>query len=122
MAIDIENTLKDYCAAWCEPDVNKRRAFLENAWSDDGIYQDPLGEAAGREQLIALIGGMHHKFPGARVEITSGVSKHHGKIYFEWQMLSGDGNVAFKGVDFGSFSAEGRLAQIVGFFVPTPAL
>ena len=120
--IDIQNTLKGYCAAWCEPDVNKRRALLKNAWSDNGIYQDPLGEAVGREQLISLIGSMHHKSPGARVEVTSGVSEHHGKIYFEWQMVTGEGNVSFKGVDFGSFSADGRLAQIVGFFLPLPAL
>ena len=122
MSIDIQNILKDYCAAWCEPDSTKRRALLENAWSDDGTYQDPSGEANGRDQLIDLIGGMHHKFPGARVEISSGVSEHHGKIYFEWRMISGDGNFSINGVDFGSFSSDGRLAQIVGFFGPFPTL
>ena len=120
--IDIQNILTDYAAAWCEPDIDRRRAFLENAWSDDGTYQDPSVEAVGREQLIALIGDMHQKFPGARVEITSGVSEHHGKVYFEWEMIAGDGSFAIRGVDFGSFSADGRLSKIVGFFGPPPAL
>ena len=122
MAHDIQGILKNYGAAWCEPDEDKRRAHLEKAWSEEGTYHDPSGEAANREELVRLIGGMHYKFPGARIEITSGVSEHHGKIFFEWQMVTGEGETAIQGYDFGSIGQDGRLEQIVGFFGPPPAM
>ena len=122
MTTDIGSTLKDYGAAWCEPDEDKRRALLEKAWTGNGTYQDPSSQATNREELISLIGGMHKKFPGSGVVITSGASEHHGRIYFEWQMVTGDGNIAIKGVDFGTIAEDGRLEEIVGFFGPPPAL
>jgi hypothetical protein len=116
----LNQVLKAYGDAWAEPDTNKRRRLLETAWADDGLYQDPSGEAAGRESLVAHIGGFHTSFPGARIELTSGTDRHHDRIRFAWRMVTADGTVAVEGVDFGRVGADGRLTEIIGFFGAKP--
>lgn len=36
-------------AAWNETDETKRRALLENAWADGGVYTDPQSHVEERE-------------------------------------------------------------------------
>ena len=110
-----------YGAAWLEPDAGERLALLETAWADDGRYEDPTGAAEGRAALSAHIGAFHAARPGARIEITSGVDRHHDVLRFAWRMVAADGSVAVEGIDFGVLAADGRLARIVGFFGPVPA-
>jgi SnoaL-like domain len=112
--------VQTYGAAWLEPDELRRAALLQQCWAEDGLYQDPTGEAAGRAALNAHIGGFHTSQPGARIEITSGVACHHSNIYFKWLMRAGDGSVVVEGVDFGSIGADGRITRITGFFGPPP--
>ena len=69
-----------YAAAWDEPDETKRRALLERAWTDDGIYTDPTAYVEGREALIEHIAGFLNQVGEARLERSSGVeapSKHN---------------------------------------------
>ena len=97
-------------------------ALLNTAWSDDGLYQDPTGEARGRDALSEHIGGFLHSQPGARIELNSGAAEHHGHIYFSWRMINAAGDVVISGVDFGTLDGERRIKQIVGFFGPPPSL
>ncbi|WP_299854605.1 nuclear transport factor 2 family protein [uncultured Roseobacter sp.] len=114
----LDRIAQTYGAAWCEPEVSKRRELLEIAWSKEGRYQDPSADIMGREALVDHIGDVHRQWPGARIELTSEVSTHHDKIYFSWRMITADGATAIEGVDFGTLSPDGRLAQIIGFFGP----
>ena len=66
-----EEVVAAYMAAWNEADEGKRRRLLERAWADDGAYTDPQSDVAGREALVALIGGMHSQMAGARIDVTS---------------------------------------------------
>ncbi|MEM9330206.1 MAG: nuclear transport factor 2 family protein [Pseudomonadota bacterium] len=116
----IADILKAYGEAWLEPDEAKRRELLHFAWAEDGVYQDPSAEAIGREALVQHIGGMLAQQPGARVELTSGFSEHHGKIQFNWRFVQPNGEVAINGVDFGTLDENGQLSQIIGFFGPPP--
>ncbi len=118
----IQSVVATYGKAWLEPDEDARRALLEASWADDGLYQDPSADVRGREALIAHIGGFHKQQPGARIELTSGASHHHGRVHFSWQMVTADGAVALQGVDFGTLGDDGRLTQIIGFFGAPPAL
>ena len=40
-----------YASAWAEADEETRRALLEKAWTDDGVYMDPTALVEGREAL-----------------------------------------------------------------------
>jgi len=116
MAGDVADIVNAYGAAWLEADADARRALLGIAWSDNGTYQDPTADVAGRGALVAHIGGFHQSMPGAQILITSAVDHHHSKIRFTWKMLGADGAVAMEGVDFGELADDGRIAKIVGFF------
>jgi len=118
---DLDVVLEAYGRAWREPDDARRLALLKTAWSDHGLYQDPSANASGRAALSEHISGVLETYPGCRVEITSGVDRHHDKIRFTWHMRSANGAIAIKGIDFGEIGADGRLTKIIGFFGPVPA-
>jgi len=109
-----------YGASWNERDEQKRRKLLDASWSDDGIYQDPMGRAEGRDALVAHIGGFHEMMPGNTIEATSGVDTYGEVIRFAWVMRDADGKVALEGMDFGELASDGRLKSITGFFGPFP--
>jgi hypothetical protein len=109
-----------YGNAWVETDEAKRRALLEKAWADDGVYTDPQSHVEGRDALIALIGGFQQQ-SGASIVATSGADVHHGKLRFTWKMLGADGNAVMEGIDFGELADDGRIKRIIGFFGPPPA-
>ena len=119
----LDEILTAYCASWNEKDEAARNALLDKSWGDAGVYEDPTGVVpAGRAALHAHIAGFHQAYPDAKIVPTSKADEHHGKIHFTWQMTMPDGSVAIDGRDFGELDATGRIAHIVGFFGPPPAL
>ncbi|OSQ45751.1 nuclear transport factor 2 family protein [Marivita geojedonensis] len=116
----LDQVLKAYTDAWCEADGGARGALLEIAWAEDGLYQDPSGEAQGRDSLHAHIGRVQAQFPGARIELSTGVDRHHDRIRFGWQMVLEDGSIPVQGIDCGRVGADGRLTEIIGFFGAQP--
>ena len=119
---NVGEVIDAYMAAWNETDEGKRRSLLEKAWADDGAYTDPQSDVAGREALVALIGGMHAQMPGARIDVASKTDLHHDKLRFAWKFASADGAMTVEGVDFGELAEDGRLRKIVGFWDEPPAL
>lgn len=109
-----------YGAAWNEPDEDARRKLLNQGWADDGIYCDPTATVSGREALVTHIAGFHQQFPGARIEVASGVDEHDGWLRFAWTMVGADGATIMDGFDVGELAPDGRLRRIVGFFGPFP--
>lgn len=109
-----------YGAAWNEPDEDARRKLLNQGWADDGIYCDPTATVSGREALVTHIAGFHQQFPGARIEVASGVDEHDGWLRFAWTMVGADGATIMEGFDVGELAPDGRLRRIVGFFGPFP--
>ena len=119
---DIDATVGAYGAAWLEKDEAARRRLLEQAWSEDGVYQDPTAEVSGRDALVRHIAGFHARFPDNRIVLTSGVVHHRGKIHFTWRMVNRDGATVSQGRDFGELADDGRIRRIIGFFGDPPAL
>jgi hypothetical protein len=110
-----------YGASWNEPDAARRTALLEEAWADDGIYQDPTGSADGRAALVAHIGGFHTMFPGRTIDLASGVDVTEYGARWAWVMRNGN-EVELEGIDFAEFASDGRIQRITGFFGPLPPL
>jgi hypothetical protein len=114
----VSEVVEAYGAAWNEPEESCRRKLIEDAWSDDGHYCDPTAQVDGREALVAHIAGFHQQFPGARIDMVSGVDDHNGWLRFAWTMVGGDGAAVMDGFDVGELAPDGRLRRIVGFFGP----
>ena len=116
-----EEIVLAYVAAWTETDEGKRRALLAKSWAENGTYSDPTVEVVGREALVQHIGGIHQRFAGHRILLTSGVDEHHGRLRFTWGMVSPKGSRVYEGIDFGEVGSDGRLIRITGFFgLPSP--
>ena len=119
-AMTTQQIAEAYGAAWNETDDAKRRALLEQAWADGGVYTDPQSHVEGREALLGLIAGFQQQAAGARIVATSGIDAHHGKLRFTWKMAGADGNTIIEGIDFGELAPDGRIQRIVGFFGSPP--
>jgi len=117
----IPDTIAAYIAAWGERDEAKRRALIEQAWADDGLYVDPVAEGRGRDALNQIIAGFHAQAPGARIDLASGVDQHHNQVRFAWNFVQADGKVAIEGIDAGELADDGRIRRIVGFWGAPPA-
>jgi hypothetical protein len=118
--MDVESVVTTYDSAWRETDAERRLALLEQAWADDGVYQDPTARVEGREALVAHIGTVMEQFAGHTIELTSGVDSHGQVLRFSWVMRDPNGNAILEGMDFGQLADDGRLAGITGFFGPFP--
>ena len=116
------DVVRTYGAAWNEPAEPTRRSLLERAWTDDGVYSDPLGRAEGREALVAHIATFHSTMPGHRIELTSAPDEHDGYLRFTWSMTDGEGTQLMEGIDFGELGPDGRLRRITGFFGAPPTI
>jgi SnoaL-like domain len=117
-----EETVDRYCAAWNEPDPERRRALLREAWDPGARYADPTADVTGVDALAAHIGNVHATYPGARIERLSAVDLHHDVLRFAWRMVLGDGQALPDGIDFGQLGPDGKLTRIIGFFGPVKAL
>jgi SnoaL-like domain len=117
----LDETVKVYCAAWGEPDVDRRRQMLERVWAPDGTYTDPNGHSESREALIDRITRHLQKYPNTHIVPSSQVDLHHGMLRFTWKFVSADGKILMEGIDFGEVAPDGKLKRIVGFFGPVKA-
>jgi hypothetical protein len=118
-AAAVANVL-DYVAAWNEPDAATRLQILERCWAVDGAYVDPNVELRGRSALCEHISKVQAGRPGARLEMMSGVERHHHVVRFLWRLVRADGRAGETSIDVGEVDADGRLTKIVGFFGEAP--
>ncbi|WP_298840057.1 nuclear transport factor 2 family protein [uncultured Roseobacter sp.] len=116
--MSVGQLIETYVKAWQAEDATDRADFLAACWHIDGRYQDPGADVNGRDALADHIAGVHKQFPGARIELTSGVSTHHDNFYFAWHLALADGSMLVAGVDFGTLSPDGLIMSICGFFGP----
>jgi hypothetical protein len=113
---DITTTIDTYFDMWNEPDPARRAALIEQAWTADGLYVDPLLEATGHAALSDMVAGVHTQFPGQRFRRTSAIDAHHDGARFAWELAGEDGTVTVAGLDVAELDGDGRLRRITGFF------
>jgi hypothetical protein len=118
---DITTTVDAYLAMWNEENAARRAELIEQAWTTDGSYLDPLLEADGYAALDAMVAAVHSQYPGHRFRRTSGIDAHHDQIRFGWELTAPDGALTVAGVDIGTVAFDGRLRSITGFFGELPS-
>ncbi|MEM6455678.1 MAG: nuclear transport factor 2 family protein [Acidobacteriota bacterium] len=119
---DARATFDRFLEAWNVDDAAVRARLLEATWADDAVYVDPgTGEIRGRAALLDYMAALRGRFPGSRVELTSGIDIQHGRLLrFTWRMRAADGSLLVDGTDFGELDKAGRIARLVVFLGPLP--
>ena len=74
-----------YLAAWNERNDDKRRALIEQTWTDGGSYVDSHRNAAGHEAIDVMIATAQKAFPGYVLKLCSGIDAFQAYMRFTWQ-------------------------------------
>ena len=118
---DFTQVAERYIDSWNETDSAKRREMLEQLWTDDARYVDPLGEANGREAIDATIAAVQDRFPGFSFRLAGPVDAHHDQGRFTWELGPAGAEAPIVGFDVAVTDGDGRLRTVLGFLDKVPA-
>jgi hypothetical protein len=118
---DIQQIAQRYIDVWNETDPARRRALVEEVFTEDSGYTDPLGEVRGWAGIDEFIAGAQAQFAGMRFSLGGDVDAHHDTARFHWH-LNAPGAEEPVVIGFDVVAAEnGRLRQVYGFLDKIPA-
>ena len=109
-----------YVASWNETDPARRQSSLAASCAANASYRDPVMVSDGQAGLDAMLAGVQAKFPGFVLKRISKIDRHNGAVRFAWSLGPVSGPSVAEGVDFATLSADGKLANIVGFIDKAP--
>lgn len=116
---DAERIAERYIALWNEADSVRRRALFSEEWSADATYVDPLMSGTGREEIDALVGGVHRRFPGFRFRLAGAADGYGDRARFSWSLGPASEPDMIKGTDF-VLVEDGRFKAVTGFLDKVP--
>lgn len=110
-----------YIALWNETDPSRRASLLEEGWTADAVYVDPLMAGAGHGEISGLVGAVQARFPGFRFALDGTPDGHGDKVRFSWTLGPDAEPDMIRGTDFATVTG-GRLGTVTGFLDKVPAL
>lgn len=117
--VDATSVAQRYIALWNETDAARRERLLEADWAADAHYVDPLMQASGREQISALVGAVHQRYPGFRFNLLGHADAHGENLRFSWTLGPSGAQDLIQGTDFVRLDG-GKLAAVTGFLDKVP--
>jgi hypothetical protein len=118
---DMTALAQRYIESWNEADAQARRALLDELYTPDARYTDPLVDAQGRDQIDATIEGAQQQFTGMVFSLAGPVDSHHGIARFQWH-LGAPGSIEPLVIGFDVVVAQdGRLHRVYGFLDKVPS-
>lgn len=115
-----DKVIGKYIESWNETDAEARRALLEELWTEDGSYVDPLVAAEGLDAIDATIAGAQQQFAGLEFRLVPGVDAHHNLARFSWELGPAGGEAIVVGFDVAVLAEDGRLRAVHGFLDKVP--
>jgi hypothetical protein len=109
-----------YIALWNETDPDARRRGVDELWTEDARYVDPMTDARGREAIDQTIAAVQAQFPGFVFKLAGPVDAHHEQARFAWQLGPGSGEAPLIGFDVAVTDGDGRLQTVLGFLDKLP--
>jgi hypothetical protein len=120
MNTDMNIIAERYIDAWNETDAATRRALIDELYTEDAGYTDPLLDATGRDQIDAAIEGAQRQFAGLVFTLAGPVDSHHDTARFQWHLGAPDADEPLV-VGFDVAVAEGgQLRRVYGFLDKVP--
>ena len=118
---DFDIVVQRYLAAWNETDPQRRRAAIEEAFTADIRYVDPVAAVEGHAALDGLIGAVQGQFPGWGFTPGGPVDAHHEQARFTWHLGPAGEEPVVIGFDVAELGADGRIRTVLGFIDQAPA-
>jgi hypothetical protein len=106
---------EQYVETWNERDTASRRAKVENLFTLDASYLDPMMRGSGHSGLDAMIAAAQQQFPGHHFTLAGAPDGHNDVVRFSWTLCGLDGAQVARGTDVGVVGSDGRLARVTGF-------
>jgi SnoaL-like domain len=120
MSTDMNVIAKRYIDAWNETDATTRRALIDELYTQDAGYTDPLFDANGRDQIDAAIEGAQQQFAGLVFSLAGPVDSHHDTARFQWHLgAPGADEPLVVGFDV-AVAEGGQLRRVYGFLDKVP--
>jgi len=110
-----------YIETWNETDADARRAAVDQLYTADARYIDPLAAAEGREAISAMIGAVQEQFPGFVFRLAGPVDGHHNQARFGWELGPAGAEAPIVGFDVAVSDDTGRIQTVLGFLDKVPA-
>jgi hypothetical protein len=109
-----------YIQSWNETDPQRRRALLEDLYTDRATYTDPVATLEAREAIDATIEAVQKMFPGQHFSLQGNVDAHHDVLRFSWHLAQPAApEPTAIGFDVAVLQG-GRIAQVCGFLDKAP--
>ena len=109
-----------YLAAWNATDPAARRDAVEQAFTPDVSYVDPLADVRGTDQLEATIAAVQGQFPGFVFTLLGEVDAHHDVARFRWGLGPAGQQPVIEGFDV-AVTDGSRISTVTGFLDKVPA-
>jgi hypothetical protein len=110
-----------YIDTWNETDPSARRAAVDQVYTEDARYVDPLAVADGKDAIASMIGAVQEQFPGFIFRLAGPVDGHHNQARFGWELGPADSPAPIVGFDVAVSDDSGRIQTVLGFLNEVPA-
>jgi SnoaL-like domain len=112
---------KRYIDTWNQTDPAVRRAAIDQLYSEDARYVDPVVLAEGRDAIDATIAAVQAQFPGFVFRLAGPVDGHHDQARFGWELGPVGEPAPIVGFDVAVTDSAGRVKTVLGFLDKVPA-
>jgi hypothetical protein len=117
----LEKAVHRYIGTWNNVEAHHRRAGIDELFTDDCSYIDPIAAVQGRAGVDALIAGVQKQFPGAVFHLAGAVDVHHEQARFTWHAgAPGASEPLVIGFDVVVFEGT-RIRSVYGFLDKVPS-
>ncbi len=117
---DIDELVRRYLASWNERDPTTRRALIDELWTDDAGYVDPIVSAEDRDAVEDVVATAQRQFPGLVYRQAGSVDSHHYVVRLAWELAPVGGPPVIIGLAV-MVIEQTRLRYVYGFLDPVPA-
>jgi hypothetical protein len=82
---EYQNIAQRYIDSWNETDPAKRRLIIDELYTSDASFTDPLVDVAGPEAIDQVLAGVQGQFTGLEFSLGP-VDGHHDIARFTWSL------------------------------------
>jgi SnoaL-like protein len=109
-----------YIDSWNETDAAKRRLIIDELYTVDASFTDPLTDVAGPAAIDQVLAGVQEQFTGLRFSLGP-VDGHHDIARFTWFLgAPGTGEPLVAGFDVVVLADE-KIKHVHGFLDKVPS-